>query len=102
MTQITLELKNEIAAKMNNLVQFFGSTELMFSSFIEFHAKKLKREIISMQVDLDKYEQQYKLKSSEFFEQFEKGKLEDTQDFILWSGIYEMQLDCKQKLQKLL
>jgi hypothetical protein len=102
MTQITLELQNEIAAKMNNLVQFFGSKELMFSSFIEFHAKKLKREIASMQEDLDKYEQNYKMKSSDFFEQFENGELNDSQDFTLWSGIYEMQLDCKQKLQKLL
>lgn len=102
MTQITLELQNEIAAKMNNLVQFFGSNELLFSSFIEFHAKKLKREIASMQEDLDKYEQQYKLKSLDFFEQFEQGKLEDSEDFVLWSGIYEMQLDSKQKLQKLL
>jgi hypothetical protein len=102
MTQITLELQNEIAAKMNNLVQFFRSNELMFSSFIEFHAKKLKREIASMQEDLDKYEQNYKMKSSDFFEQFENGELNDSQDFTLWSGIYEMQLDCKQKLQKLL
>ncbi|RLD68728.1 MAG: hypothetical protein DRI95_02150 [Bacteroidetes bacterium] len=102
MTQITLELQNEIAAKMNNLVQFFGSKELLFSSFIEFHTKKLKREIASMQEDLDKYEQNYKMNSSEFFNQFEKGKLEDSKDFILWSGIYEMQLSCKQKLQKLL
>ncbi len=102
MTQITFELQNEIAAKMDNLVHFFGSKELMFSSFIEFHAKKLKREIASMQEDLDKYELSYKMKSADFFEQFEKGKLDDTKDFILWSGIYEMQLDCKQKLQKLL
>lgn len=102
MTQITLELQNEIAAKMNDLVQFFGSKELMFSSFIEFHAKKLKREIASMQEDLNKYEQNYKMKSSDFFKQFENGKLDDSQDFTLWSGIYEMQLDCKRKLQKLL
>ena len=102
MTQITLELQNEIASKMNDLVQFFGSKELLFSSFIEFHAKKLKREIANMQIDLDNYEKQYKLKSIDFFEKFEKGKLDDNKDFILWSGIFEMQLDCKQKLQKLL
>ena len=55
-----------------------------------------------MQNDLNKYEAQYNLKSSDFFEQFEAGKLGDDKDFMLWAGIYEMQLDCKQKLQKLL
>ena len=83
MTQVTLELQNEIAAKMNNLVRFFGSKELMFSSFIEFHTKKLKREIASMQEDLNKYEQNYKMKSSVFFKQSENGKLDDSQDFTL-------------------
>ena len=39
--------------------------------------------------------------SAVLFEQFENGKLEDTKDFIIWSGIYEMQLNSKQKLEQL-
>lgn len=102
MAQITLELQNELATKMNNFVKSFGSKELLFGSFIEFHAKKLKREISSMQEDLNKYEQKYNMNSSIFFEQFENGKIDDNKDFTLWSGIYEMQLDSKQKLHNLI
>ena len=102
MTQVIIELQSHVASRLNNLVQFFGSKELLFDKFIEYHTKKLKREIARMQEDLDKYEKQYNMKSAVFFKQFEAGKLGDSKDFILWSGIYEMQLDSKQKLQKLL
>ena len=102
MTQITVELQNDIAYKFNNLMQVFTNKELLFEKFIEFHIKKLRREIARMQEDLDTYEKRYHKKSSKFYEEFEQGELDDSEDFILWSGIFEMQLNCKQKLKKLL
>ena len=102
MTRLTLELQNDVAAKFNNLMQVFTSKELLFEKFFDYHVKKLKREIAAMQQDLDTYERLYNKKSSEFYSEFEQGKLDDSEDFILWSGIYEMQMNCKRKLQKLL
>ena len=49
------------------------------------------------QKDLDEFEKQYNMKSADFFKQFEEGKLGDGQDYIVWAGIYEMLLNCKQK-----
>lgn len=102
MAQVTIELENHLAEKLNKLVSFFGDKETLFASFIEYHKKKAQREISRMQQDLDKFEEKYKMSSTIFFEQFESGKLDDSQDFILWSGIYEMQLASKQKLQELI
>jgi hypothetical protein len=100
MSQITIDVNQQVADKFNNLVKLFGNKDLLFENFIEYHINKLKREIAGMQEDIDKYEKQYKMESSVFFEQFEKGELGDGKDFMIWSGIYEMQ--CKQNLQKLL
>lgn len=102
MTQITLELQNDVATKFNNLLQLFDTKELLFEKFIEYHIKKLKREIAAMQDDLDKYEKLYDKKSEDFYQEFDAGKLGDDEDYMIWSGIYEMQLNCKQKLKKLL
>ncbi|MDX2249159.1 MAG: hypothetical protein SF052_20395 [Bacteroidia bacterium] len=102
MAQVTIELENHLAEKLNKLVSFFGDKETLFASFIEYHKKKAEREISRMQQDLDKFEEKYKMSSPIFFEQFESGKLNDSHDFILWSGIYEMQLARKQKLQELI
>ncbi|MEL6717822.1 MAG: hypothetical protein AAFO82_00775 [Bacteroidota bacterium] len=98
---VTIELENDLAQKVNKLVQFFGSKELLFTNLIEFHQKRIRREIAQIQKDLNQYEQQYEMSSAVFFEQFENGQLEDSQDFILWSGIYEMQLNSKNKLEEL-
>jgi hypothetical protein len=94
-------LQSNTANRIENFIQLFGNKELMFDNFFDFHIKKLKREIALMQIDLDKYEQKYNLKTPEFYEKFELGLVEDDKDFMLWTGIYEMQLSCKQKLQKL-
>jgi len=102
MQTVTFELQTDIANKMNNIIQLFGTKEIMFHKFIEYSKKNLKREIALMQSDLNKYEEKYKMQSIEFFEKFENGLLGDSKEFIIWSGIYEMQLNCKEKLNKLL
>ncbi|MBI5219899.1 MAG: hypothetical protein HY958_13310 [Bacteroidia bacterium] len=102
MQTVTFELQSNIANRIDTFIQLFGSKEVMFDKFIEYHIKKLKREIAHMQIDLNKYELKYNMSSSKFYKQFENGQMGDNKDFVLWSGIYEMQLSCKQKLQKLI
>jgi len=87
---------------MEKYLQLFGNKEIMFDKFIDYHINRIKREIALMQIDLRSYEKKFNLPSDEFYVQFENGELGDDKDFILWSGIYEMQLSCKQKLEKLL
>ena len=93
MAQITIELDNSLASKLDGLIRFFGDKDMMFNKFVEFHCKNTQREIVRIQADLDAYEQKYDMSSKHFYEAFERGKLEDSEDYILWSGIYEMQQD---------
>jgi len=102
MQTITFELQPNIANRIENYLQFFGNKEIMFDKFIDYHINRIKREIALMQIDLKAYEKKFNMPSNKFYEQFENGELGDDKDFILWSGIYEMQMNCKQKLQKLL
>jgi len=59
MQQITIDLQPKIANKFNNYVQLFGSEELLFDKFIEYHVNRIKREIARMQIELEKYEKQF-------------------------------------------
>jgi len=102
MQTITFELQPNIANNIEKYLQFFGNKEIMFDKFIDYHINRIKREIALMQIDLKEYEQKFNMRSDKFYEQFENGELGDDKDFILWSGIFEMQMNCKQKLQKLL
>lgn len=101
MRQVTLELNNYIADKFDKYIKLFGSNELMFDKFIDYHINRLKREISRMQASLDKYEKKYNMKTEQFYKQFDKGEIGDDKDYMLWAGIYEMQLDSKQKLAEL-
>jgi hypothetical protein len=101
MAQVTIKLEQQLAEKVDQLIQFFGSEDLLFTKFIDFHRMRLKGEIRRIQKELELYEQRYALTSADFFDQFERGELEDSEDFILWSGIYEMQLTSRKQLEQL-
>jgi len=102
MQQIIIDLQPAIANKFNKYVQLFGSKELLFDKFIDYHINRIKREIVRMQNELEKYEKKYNLKTSDFYKQFEQGEFGDENDFMIWAGIYELQLDSKNKLATLL
>ncbi len=101
MQTITIELQANLATKFDTYVQLFGSKELLFDKFIEYHINRIKREIARMQFQLEKYEAKYKIKTIDFYKQFENGELGDETDYMMWAGIYELQLDSKNKLSKL-
>jgi len=101
MTKVTIELDNHVAEKLDSLMRIFGGKNLLFDNFIEYHKKNIQREIASIQADLSAYEDKYNMTSDIFYKKFEQGKLEDTKDFILWSGIYELLLESRNKLEEL-
>ena len=75
--------------------------EVFFQELIEYRTNELKRAIINIEIDLKKYEEKYGLTTEEFYEKYSKGDMEDSEDFMLWAGIYEMQLVDKQTLSEL-
>lgn len=101
MQTIKIELNPELAKRFETYIQLFGSEELLFDKFLEYHINRIKREISRMQHELDKYESKYNLKTDDFYKRFENGEFGDENDYLMWAGIYELQLDSKNKLSKL-
>jgi hypothetical protein len=99
---IEIELDSAIANKFDVYIQLFGSENLLFDEFIAYHIGRLKKSIARMQLDIERYEKKYNIKTVDFYKQFEAGALGDENDFILWAGIYELQIDAQDKLSKLL
>jgi len=102
METVSFELQPNIAARLDKYLKLFGSKEIMFNKFIDFHINRIKREIAQMQNELSAFEQKYNMPSEEFYRKFSAGQTDDSTDYLLWAGIYEMQMSCKQKLQELL
>ncbi len=63
--------------------------------------KSIEQEMQEIEVDLRTFEQQYKLSSEQFYQQFKKGKLGDEIDFVEWSAFYQMWHSLQERLNLL-
>lgn len=88
-----------MARKLNSFIQLHGDKEVLIEKFLEFYKKQLRREISHMEMDLKNFEKKYGMSSDEFATKFSEGKLDDSNDFQIWSGILEMQNESKNKLK---
>lgn len=98
---LTLDIKADTTAKFKLLLKRGQSPELIFEEFFEFKINQLKNGIVNQKADLSEFEKKYNLSSDEFYNQFNKGLLDDNLDFMLWSGIYEMYLENVRQVQEL-
>lgn len=69
---------------------------------IDSQISSMQNEIAEMQSELVKYEKKYNLETKDFYRDFELGKFGDEKDYMFWAGIYELQIDSKNKLEALL
>ena len=67
---------------------------------------ELKSAITNLEIDLKKFEEKSKLSSKDFYDKYSSDELDDisidSKSSIIWAGIYEMFLDNKKRLSKLL
>jgi len=63
---------------------------------------ELLKDIHAIQDHLKKFEEKYKLISSDFYKLYKANKLELSRDFIKWLGFYEIMLDRESEYKKLL
>ena len=101
MTKITIELNSDLAQKVEQLVDSYTNKNILFEQIIESQKDKIRQEINEIDKDLKKYEKKYTMSSETFYDKFEEGEIDDSTDFMIWAGIYEMQLKSKIKLGKI-
>ena len=102
MATLNVELQPYLAERMQYLIsRQNNNTEYLFRDFVEYKISELERAIFNIEKDLRKYEKKYRLSSQKFFQQFEAGKFGDEDDYMVWSGIYELYQKNKNELSKL-
>ncbi|PIY12225.1 MAG: hypothetical protein COZ18_02500 [Flexibacter sp. CG_4_10_14_3_um_filter_32_15] len=103
MTKITIELNNDLAQKIEYLVNSYANKNILFERFIGNYKKEIEEGINKMNATLKTYEEKYNMSSESFYYKFEKGEGEetDTTDFMIWAGVYEMKLKSENKLKKI-
>jgi len=59
-------------------------------------------DLLDLATQLVLLEKRHDMKSSEFYEKFERGEMGDDTDFIWWASLYELFRDLKTKIEKAL
>ena len=101
MLNLDIALQPETEQKMKRILDQYPDKEVFFQDIIRNQINELKNGIHNIEIDLKEFEQRYNLSSEAFYHKFKDGALGDQEDFILWSGIYEIQLQSKKKLVEL-
>jgi len=96
-----IQLKPELEKKVKYIISKQDNAESFFQDFILYQISELEKAIINIEKDIKKYEKKYKISSFEFYKLFEEGKFGDEDDYMIWSGIYEMLNKNKAELKKI-
>jgi len=102
MQNLNLKLKPKIGKKLISILKRYSNKEKFFDDVIKYEISELKKGIVNIEIELKKYEKKYNFSTEEFYQKFKKGESGDNDDFMIWSGIYEMQLRNKSKLEELI
>jgi Mg2+ and Co2+ transporter CorA len=100
---ITIDISEQYRKKFNKLLALYqGRHDELVSAIITYKINDLKKGINNIEVDLEQFESKYKMDTSDFYENFAAGKMGDeNDDFLVWSGEYEVLQEYKNDLEML-
>ena len=101
MMTINVELKPHVEKSLKYIISQQTKEEDFFQDFILYKILELKKANSNIKKDMRRFERKYKLSSNEFYAKFEEGKFGDEDDFMLWSGIYELYQTNSNELSKI-
>jgi hypothetical protein len=101
MGKLSLDLSPETEKSMRSVLSHYADIDEFFRSVLQYQKIQLSNEIIQFQSEMTDFEKKYNISTSDFYQKYKKGQMGDSEDTLLWAGIYEMYLENKNKLSEL-
>jgi len=100
---ITINVSEQYQDKFNKLLGLYkGNPDELVSAVIAYKINDLRKGIRNIEVDLANFESRYAMSTHKFYEEFAAGKIgDDNNDFLAWSGEYEVLQEFKNDLKLL-
>jgi hypothetical protein len=95
---VQLQLQPQTEERIKRIMAQYPDPEVLAQNIIAYQIAELKKASLNIRLDLWQFEQKYQQSTEAFYHQFTAGKLDDTEDFIVWAGIYEMLQDNERQL----
>lgn len=101
MLQIQLDVQPTTEKRLRKLLDSVEDQEIFAQNLINFQISELNKSLFNIFIDLKTFEKKYNITTDKFYAAYQNGNLGDSEDYMIWAGIYEMYQDNENKLQEL-
>jgi hypothetical protein len=101
MLSLKLDLQPQLEEKIKYILSSYSDKNIFFKELISNKIIELERSVTNIEKDLRKFELKYRMDSEKFYSEFENGNFGDEDDYMIWSGIFELYLKNQKELGKL-
>ncbi len=101
MISLQLDVKPQTEHRLKKVLNYMDDQEMFAQNLIAYQIAELKKSVLNIKLDLKPFEEKYKMKTETFYRRFEQGELSDSEDNMIWAGIYEMLLRNTVRLREL-
>ena len=101
MFNLQLHLRPQTEQRLRAILASVQDEEAFAQNIIAYQIAELKKAVVNILLDLKEFEKKYKLSSEEFYQKYMQGQSDDSEDSMLWAGLYEMLRDNENKLREL-
>ena len=90
MLNLQLMLRPETTQRLEKIFGYTHDQEIFVQNIIVYQITELKKGSLNIRLDLKQFEEKYQMDTEDFYRKFEQGRLEDSEDNMIWAGLYEM------------
>lgn len=98
---MNLQVAPQTEQKLKKIFDQVTDQETFAQNIISWQVADLKKSILNIRLDIKEFEDKYNITTQDFYLRFEQGMAEDSEDFIIWAGLYEMLAENERRLKDL-
>lgn len=96
-----LAIQPQTEQRLKKILAHSQDMEVFAQNIIAHQISQLQKGILNLQLDLLDFEKKYQMSSESFYQKFSEGILEDNEDYMIWSGLYELYSENQRRLSEL-
>ncbi|MCI5211685.1 MAG: hypothetical protein D3910_23550 [Candidatus Electrothrix sp. ATG2] len=101
MFNLQLQVDAKTEQRLKTILAHIQNEEIFAQNIIAYQVSELQKSLLNIRLDLKGFEEKYNQSTEDFYQQYEQGLTDDSEDAMLWAGLYEMLRDNERRLQEL-
>ena len=101
MFNLQLHIRPQTEQRLKTILAHTQDEETFAQNIISYQINELQKGLLNIRLDLKGFEEKYGQSTEEFYRRYEQGQTDDSEDTMLWAGLYEMLRDNEQRLREL-